>query len=409
MRRSRRARNCSGATGSRARRSGGSCATRCGRTWPSTSPRWNVHDQRLRPVGARDLICDWSLAVEPGDAVLVQYPAVAEPLALAVQRAMLERGAWPALRPEVSSTGRAYVDHAHDAQLDAPNPIEVAEQRAATKLLRIYAPDGPDPLAGADPARTAQLARGRQSLRRVVQRTPWCLTIFPTAGLAERADLSLDDYAGFVHGALMLDRPDPAGAWRELSAVQAELCARLAAATTIRIEGDGTDVSMRVDGRPLAELRRQAQPAERRGLHRPARALRERSDRFDVPSYRAGGVVRGARLVFERGRVVEATAEEGEDVLLAELDTDDGARFLGELGIGTSPGIDRPTGSTLLDERSRERCTSPSASPTRRRAARTARRPLGPDLRPAQRRQTHRRRDRRDGERSARLITATLR
>ncbi|MDQ8046067.1 MAG: aminopeptidase, partial [Patulibacter sp.] len=72
---------------------------------------------------------------------------------------------------------------------------------------------------------------------------------------------------------------------------------------------------------------------------------------FGVPSYRAGGVVRGARLVFADGRVVEATADEGQDVLDAELATDDGARFLGELGIGTSPGIDRPTGSTLLDEK----------------------------------------------------------
>ena len=62
-------------------------------------------------------------------------------------------------------------------------------------------------------------------------------------------------------------------------------------------------------------------------------------------------VVRGARLVFDRGRVTEATADEGQDVLLAELDTDEGARYLGELGIGTSPGIDRPTGSTLLDEK----------------------------------------------------------
>ncbi|MBO9533966.1 MAG: aminopeptidase, partial [Solirubrobacteraceae bacterium] len=201
------------------------------------------------PVAHAALICDWSLSVAPGDAVLVHYPTVAEPLAIAVQQAMLERGAWPALRPEVEGSARAYVDHAHDAQLDAPNPIDVAEQKAAGKLLRIYAPDGADPLAGADRGRVAQLARGRQSLRRTVQKTPWCLSIFPTAGLAERAELSLGDYATFVHGALMLDRPDPAGAWRELSTMQAELCERLTRATTIRIEGDGTDVSLRVDGR----------------------------------------------------------------------------------------------------------------------------------------------------------------
>ncbi|MFT4035567.1 MAG: aminopeptidase, partial [Patulibacter sp.] len=122
------------------------------------------------PAAHAALICDWSLSVQPGDAVLVQYPAVATPLALAVHQAVLERGAWPALRPDVDGATRAYVEHAADAQLDAANPIELAEQRAATKLLRIYAPDGPEPLAGANPARVAQLARGRQALRRLARR-----------------------------------------------------------------------------------------------------------------------------------------------------------------------------------------------------------------------------------------------
>lgn len=319
---------------------------------PATEPKATPRAGAAYDAAAHaELIADWSLRIEPGDAVLVQYPAVAEPLAAAVQAAILERGAWPALRPDVPTTGLAYVQHAQDAQLDAPNPIDVAEQRAATKLLRIYAPDGPDPLAGADATRVAQLARGRQSLRRVTQRTPWCLTIFPTDGLAARAELPPTDYAAFVHRALMLDRPDPAAAWAELSAMQAELCERLAAARTIRIEGDGTDLTLRVDGR------RWQNSDGRRNL--PSGEVftgpRERSAtgevRFDVPSYRPGGVVRGARLVFARGQVVEATADEGQDVLLAELDTDPGARYLGELGIGTSPGIDRPTGSTLLDEK----------------------------------------------------------
>ncbi len=298
-----------------------------------------------------ELICDWSLQVQPGDAVLVQYPALAEALAQATARAILERGAWPSLRPEAPALSRLVVDHAQPAQLDAPSPIDLAEQRAATKLLRIHAPGADDPLAGADPARLAQLARGRTPLRRATLRTPWCLTITPTEGLARRAGMSTDDYASFVARALMLDRPDPAAGWAELSAVQQELCDRLARARTIHIEGPGTDLRLRVDGR------RWQNSDGRRNL--PSGEVftgpRERSATgvatFDIPSYRAGGVVRGARLEFARGRVVKATAEEGETLLLGELDTDEGARYLGELGIGTSPGIDRATGSTLLDEK----------------------------------------------------------
>ena len=149
----------------------------------------------------------------------------------------------------------------------------------------------------------------------------------------------------------MLDRPSAAGAWAELSALQAALCARLTRATTIRIEGPGTDLALRVDGRTWqnSDGRRNLPSGE--VFTGPHEDSAQGVVSFSVPSYRPSGVVRGARLVFEDGRVVEATADEGQDILDAELATDPGARFLGELGIGTSPGIDRPTGSTLLDEK----------------------------------------------------------
>jgi aminopeptidase len=303
------------------------------------------------PVAHAALLCDWSIRVEPRDAVLIEIPEAALPLGRALHQAVLDRGAWPTLRVEVEGLSQAFVDGALDDQLDAPSPITIAELQAATKLVRVHAPSGDEPLAGADPARVAQLARGRQELRRISMTTPWCLTIHPTPALAERAELTLDAYAAFVQRALMLDRPDPAGAWAELSEVQAALCERLTRATTIRIEADGTDLSLRVDGRVWqnSDGRRNLPSGE--VFTGPHEDSASGVVQFSVPSYRPGGVVRGARLVFEGGRVVEATAEEGQDVLDAELATDDGARFLGELGIGTSPGIDRPTGSTLLDEK----------------------------------------------------------
>ncbi|MBJ7471033.1 MAG: aminopeptidase [Solirubrobacteraceae bacterium] len=297
------------------------------------------------------MICDWSIDVQPGDAVLVELPGAALPLGHALHRAILERGAWPTVRVEVDGLSRSYVDHAGDAQLDAPSPITLAELGAATKLVRVHAPSGDEPLAGADPARMAQYQRGRQSLRRISMDTPWCLTIHPTQALADRADMPAGDYAAFVHRALMLDQPDPAGAWADLSAVQARLCERLTQATEIRIEGPGTDLTLRVDGRTWRNSDGKRNLPSGEVFTGPHESSANGVVQFQVPSYRPGGVVRGARLVFKDGEVVEATAEEGEDVLQAELATDDGARYLGELGIGTSPGIDRPTGTTLLDEK----------------------------------------------------------
>ena len=73
--------------------------------------------------------------------------------------------------------------------------------------------------------------------------------------------------------------------------------------------------------------------------------------RFDYPSIVGGRAVAGIALKFEDGRVVEASAEQNEDLLHAQLDTDAGSRYLGEFAIGTNFGIQQFTGSILFDEK----------------------------------------------------------
>ena len=73
--------------------------------------------------------------------------------------------------------------------------------------------------------------------------------------------------------------------------------------------------------------------------------------RYTIPSSPRGVEVAGIELEFRAGRVVGARAERGEEYLLATLDTDEGARRLGEIGIGTNFGIDGPIGAILFDEK----------------------------------------------------------
>src|SRR5206468_4015257 len=71
----------------------------------------------------------------------------------------------------------------------------------------------------------------------------------------------------------------------------------------------------------------------------------------EFPAVHLGHEVVGARLVFEGGRVVEAAARSGEEFLLRTLDTDAGARGLGELGFGCNPGIQRFMKNVGFDEK----------------------------------------------------------
>jgi aminopeptidase len=160
-----------------------------------------------------------------------------------------------------------------------------------------------------------------------------------------------DEYAAFVTRALFLDWPDPIGAWRELSARQSELVARLSDATEIRIEAEGTDISLSVEGRTWINSDGRRNMPSGEVFTGPLEHSANGTIRFTVPTGPRGVTVTGVELAFRDGEVVDAHAEQGDHYLQATLEADPGARFLGELGIGTNTGIDRPTGHILLDEK----------------------------------------------------------
>jgi aminopeptidase len=217
--------------------------------------------------------------------------------------------------------------------------------------LNIQAPDNTRALVGRDPERIARASRARAPILETRMSKRWCGTIWPTPALAQDAGMSNDDYAAFVNRALFLDRPDPVAAWRELSDRQQRLVDRLSTARTIRIEADGTDLTLRVDGRTWINSNGRRNMPSGEVFTGPLEDSANGTIRFTVPSSPRGVLVEDVTLTFNDGEVVSARAARGQAYLDAALASDAGARFLGELGIGTNTGIDRATGSVLLDEK----------------------------------------------------------
>ncbi len=303
------------------------------------------------PTAFAALLCDWSMSVGPGDRVGVFSTTLAEPLALALHRAILERDAWPFIRlepPALNGDLHRYARERHRTQ--AP-PTELALAQELDAYVRIDAPASTTELADVAPASIAELARARRPVQEALLARRWCATLLPTPALAQQAGMATGEYAGFVSRALFLDRPDPAAAWRELSARQQGLARRLSCTREIRIEADGTDLSLRVDGRAWINSDGRHNMPSGEVFTGPHERSANGTISFTVPTGPRGSIVTGVRLTLRDGEVVEATAERGEGRLLAALETDAGARRLGELGIGSNVGIDRPTGQILLDEK----------------------------------------------------------
>ena len=305
----------------------------------------------IDPDGFAALLCDWCLEAREGQQVLVVATSLAEPLVIPLHRELLERGAWPAIRMSPSRLHSDFYTYARDEQLDSFAPVELAEIEAVDATLRIEAPANLNELVGVDPERIARAVRARRPIQEARSARRWSITQWPTSALAQKARMSERDYEAFLLRALFLDRADPAGAWRELSSRQESLVERLADAREVRIEAEGTDLRLRVDGRRWINSDGRRNMPSGEVFTGPLEDSANGTVRFTVPSSPRGVEVEDVELRFEAGRVVAAHAERGDDFLQSALSTDAGARYLGELGIGTNAGIDRATGSTLLDEK----------------------------------------------------------
>ncbi len=180
----------------------------------------------------------------------------------------------------------------------------------------------------------------------------WVYTLFPTNAYASDAEMSLAEFEDFYYGACLADADDPLAAWEEAS----RETRRLAEHVTGHVRGPhhrrGHGHPPRRRGAHLHPLLRRSQHARRRVLHRPRRGRgRRASSPSTSPRWSRAARYRASASGSRPGKIVDATAERGEEFLIELIDTDEGARRLGELGIGTNYRIDRGTRDVLLDEK----------------------------------------------------------
>jgi aminopeptidase len=303
------------------------------------------------PARFAELLCGYCLEVEEGQQVLVRSTSLAAPLLLELQRELLERGAWPFLRVELPGQTEGFYAHAKEWQLDDFPDLAFDEAKKVQATLGIQAPENTRALAAIDPERLARAARARRPIREQTLKRRWCSTLWPTEANAQQAGTSLRAFEAFVNRALFLDQPDPVAAWGGLRTFQSRLIARLREADELRIEAEGTDLRLRVKGRTWVNSDGKRNMPSGEVFTGPHEASADGTIFFDVPSSPAGVEVAGVTMRFAEGVVVEASAQRGDDYLQRALATDEGARRLGELGIGTNFGIDRPVGAILFDEK----------------------------------------------------------
>ena len=149
----------------------------------------------------------------------------------------------------------------------------------------------------------------------------------------------------------MPDLNDPVGYWKGLSARQQKIVNWLKGKRELRVRGPDTDLRMSIAGRVFVNCDGRLNLPDGEIFTGPVEDSVEGQVCFSYPAIHNSREVTGVRLWLEKGRVVKATAAKNEEYLNRTLDTDPGARFVGEFAIGTNEGITRFTREILFDEK----------------------------------------------------------
>ena len=297
-----------------------------------------------------ELIVDDCLGVQPGWQVRVGGNPQARPLLEEICAAVARRGAYVLLRVSFEgflAESLRWLEAAPLELVASPAPLFSHEIETIDALVFVSAPDNTRAAAELDTERmvTLQAAYRPATARMMNHDVPWVLCQYPTAALAQEAGLGSDAFAEFLYGAVLRDWAAEGDRMRRISS-------HFDAASEIRIVGSGTDLRLSLEGRTMKVDALGANLPGGEFFGCPIEDSAEGEISFaDFPAVYRGKEITGIRLRFDAGMVVDASAETNEAYLIETIGVDEGARRLGELGIGCNPGITRYMKNTLFDEK----------------------------------------------------------
>jgi aminopeptidase len=304
-----------------------------------------------------EVLIHYSLNIQPGDKLAIRGSSLAEPLIKEAYRAAVRAGAHVVTQITLPGLQKIFMDESGEEQLSWVSPFSKTITEEFDALLVIQSDFNTREGTGFDREKLSKLSKANQPLQdlffeRAAQGAfKWCVTLFPTTAHAQDADMALEDYENFVFNACLPDRENPIGFWQQMEDRQNRLIEYLDTVKEINLIAPDTNLTVNVEGRKWINCAGHENFPDGEVFTGPAENKTEGHVRFTYPAVHQGNEVTNIQFTFEKGRIVKATVDKGEDFLLEMLDRDDGARVLGEFAIGTNPGIQTFTRNTLFDEK----------------------------------------------------------
>ena len=305
------------------------------------------------------ILVDYSAEIKPGDRVAIRSNTIAVDMIQELCRQILQRGAYPHLLMELPDHEELFLTHATEENLEFLSAFYRTAYEEFDVLLKLPAEENTRFLTHVDPQRLgryykalaplleAQFKRGAdRSLR-------WMSTIFPTHAHAVEAEMGYEAFKDFFFRASHADpdTPDPVAAWQKVEKEQQRYVDYLAGHDLVEVRGADADLKLSIKGRKFMNACGKTNLPDGEVYTGPVEESVNGWVRFTFPAVHLGIMVEGVELHFQDGKIVKATAEKNQDFLLQLLDSDPGARYLGEFAVGLNYQIDHFSKNILLDEK----------------------------------------------------------
>jgi aminopeptidase len=311
------------------------------------------------------VLVHYSNHIEKGDRVLIEAEPQAEPLVRACFREILLAGGHPhlfiSLAGQTTFTGidDLFLQYAQEAQLDYPATFYEMTYKEFEARIRIQSVSNSKLLTGADKSKLARRSKAIGSVsklqfeRGAAKDFKWMTTLFPTNAYAQDTGMSLEEFERFVFSACHVEAPDENAVayWQGVKAQQTKIVERLKGHEMVEVKSEGCDLRFSIKDRIFKSAHGENNMPDGEVFTAPVESSVEGRVRFSFPAVYQGNEVDGVELVFKEGQVVEATAERNQEFLDAKLNTDEGARYLGEFAIGLNYGVKAFSKNILFDEK----------------------------------------------------------
>ncbi|MGD2155241.1 MAG: aminopeptidase [Anaerolineales bacterium] len=314
-------------------------------------------DPRLQKL-ARILV-EHSASIQAGDRVAIEATTVAEPLVRALIAEILknEGYAYPLL--SLQNEEELLFTYGNEKQLSNIHPFREMAYEQFESRIRISSSTNTRALSNIDASRQKKRQEAHapilrtQMIRGAEKTFKWVSTLYPTAAYAMEAEMGILEFEDFVFSACHADpaTSDPVSYWQGVKLEQQEIVDRIEGHDQIIVRGSDVDLSLSIKGRKFRNSYGKHNMPDGEIYTSPVEDSVSGWVRYTYPAIYAGRVVEGVELTFENGKVIKASAKKNQDFLLEMLETDTGARFVGEFAIGTNYHINRFTGIILFDEK----------------------------------------------------------